>query len=98
MALYIYSSSQSKINHILKNTASGGVCINNNDLHFYNHELPFGGINNSGMGSSHGKFGFMEFSNQRAIYRQHIPGVVEWLMPPYNQLKQQLINLAIKWF
>ena len=98
LALYIYSSSQFKINHILQNTSSGGVCINNNDLHFYNHELPFGGINNSGMGNSHGKFGFMEFSNQRAIYRQHIPGMVEWLMPPYNQLKQQLINLAIKWF
>ena len=98
LALYIYSSSQKKINHILKNTSSGGVCINNNDLHFYNHELPFGGINNSGMGNSHGKFGFMAFSNERGIYRQHIPGAVEWLMPPYSQLKQKLINLTIKWF
>ena len=98
LALYIYSSSQKKINHILQNTSSGGVCINNNDLHFYNHELPFGGVNNSGMGNSHGKFGFMEFSNQRGIYQQHIPGVVEWLMPPYTHLKQKLINLAIKWF
>tara|TARA_B110000046_G_scaffold117124_1_gene124066 strand:- start:611 stop:2032 length:1422 start_codon:yes stop_codon:yes gene_type:complete len=98
LALYIYSSSQKKIDHILENTSSGGVCINNNDLHFYNHELPFGGINNSGMGNSHGKFGFMAFSNERGIYRQHIPGAVEWLMPPYSQLKQHLINLTIKWF
>jgi aldehyde dehydrogenase (NAD+) len=50
------------------------------------------------MGNSHGKFGFMAFSNERGIYRQHIPGAVEWLMPPYSQLKQKLINLTIKWF
>jgi aldehyde dehydrogenase (NAD+) len=40
----------------------------------------------------------MAFSNERGIYRQYVPGAVEWLMPPYSQLKQKLINLTIKWF
>ena len=96
--LYIYSKSQKNIRYILNNTNSGGVCINSNDLHFFNHELPFGGVNNSGIGSSHGKHGFMAFSNERSIYRQHIPGAIELLMPPYNNFKQTLINLTIKWF
>ena len=98
LALYIYSKSQKNIRYILNNTNSGGVCINSNDLHFFNHELPFGGVNNSGIGSSHGKHGFMAFSNERSIYRQHIPGAIELLMPPYNNFKQTLINLTIKWF
>jgi aldehyde dehydrogenase (NAD+) len=32
--------------------------------------LPFGGVNQSGMGSYHGFFGFKAFSHERAIYIQ----------------------------
>jgi aldehyde dehydrogenase (NAD+) len=32
--------------------------------------LPFGGVNQSGMGSYHGVFGFRTFSHERAVYIQ----------------------------
>jgi len=98
LALYIYSSKKSNQEYIINNTRAGGTCVNNNDVHFYNNNLPFGGSNNSGIGKSHGFFGFQEFSNARSIYKQHIPGALELLMPPYNDVKQKIINLTIKWF
>ncbi len=98
LALYIYSSSKTKIKHLIKNTRAGGTCVNNNDIHFFNSNLPFGGSNNSGIGKSHGIFGFQEFSNARSVYTQHINGALELLMPPYSNFKQKLINLTIKWF
>lgn len=98
LALYIYSSSNKNINHIQNNTRAGGTCINNNAVHFFNNNLPFGGSNNSGIGKSHGYFGFQAFSNARGVYRQIVPGALENLMPPYNNFKRKLIELTIKYF
>jgi aldehyde dehydrogenase (NAD+) len=98
LALYIYSNKKANINYLIKNTRAGGTCVNSNDIHFFNNNLPFGGSNNSGIGKSHGFFGFQAFSNARSIYNQHIPGALELLMPPYTNFKQKLIDLTIKWF
>lgn len=98
LALYIFSNNNKNINYFLDNTRAGGTCINNNAVHFFNNELPFGGSNNSGIGKSHGHFGFLEFSNARAVLRQHVPGALELLMPPYNNFKTKLIELTVKWF
>ncbi|WNJ20227.1 aldehyde dehydrogenase family protein [Pontibacter sp. G13] len=98
LALYIYSRDKRNTELILKNTRAGGTCINNSDIHFFNNNLPFGGSNNSGLGKSHGWYGFESFSNARSVMRQHIPGALELLMPPYNGTKLKLIDLTIKWF
>lgn len=98
LALYIYSSNRKNINHIINNTRAGGTCINQNAVHFFNTNLPFGGSNNSGIGKAHGFEGFKAFSNDRGILKQHIPNALELLMPPYNNFKQNLIDLTIKWF
>lgn len=98
LALYIYSKDERNIKRIIQETRAGGTCINNNDVHFMQPNLPFGGSNNSGIGKSHGWYGFEAFSNARAIYRQHLPGALEVLMPPYTDFKQRLIDLTLKWF
>lgn len=98
LALYIYSKSSKNINHILNNTRAGGSCINHNAAHFFNTHLPFGGSNNSGIGKAHGEEGFKAFSNGRGIFKQHVPNALELLLPPYNNFKQTLIDLTIKWF
>lgn len=98
LALYIYSSKNSNIKHIINNTRAGNTCINNNDVHFFNANLPFGGSNNSGIGKAHGIFGFQSFSEARGIYRQHIPAALELLMPPYTNFKEKLIELTIRFF
>ena len=98
LALYIYSKNEKNIEKIMNNTRAGNTCINNNDLHYYNPNLPFGGSNNSGIGKTHGIFGFQEFTNARGVYRQHLPPALELLMPPYNSLKERLIELVVKFF
>ncbi|MES2800275.1 MAG: aldehyde dehydrogenase family protein [Bacteroidota bacterium] len=98
LSLYIYSKSRKNINQILNNTRAGGTCINHSVVHFFNHNLPFGGSNNSGIGKAHGYFSFQEFSNPRGVLKQHIPNAIEILMMPYTKTKQKIIDLTIKWF
>lgn len=69
LALYIYSNDQARIDHLLQRTSSGGVTINGVFSHYLENRLPFGGVNQSGMGSYHGVFGFKAFSHERSVYR-----------------------------
>jgi aldehyde dehydrogenase (NAD+) len=70
LALYIYSNDRNNIDKLLERTSSGGVTINGFFSHYLESQLPFGGVNQSGMGSYHGVFGFKAFSHERAIYIQ----------------------------
>jgi aldehyde dehydrogenase (NAD+) len=45
--------------------------------------LPFGGINNSGIGKSNGHHGFIEFSNERGVLKRSW-GTLSILFPPYK--------------
>lgn len=98
LALYIYSKSKVNTRKIMNNTRAGGTCINNSVLHYANHNLPFGGVNNSGIGKSHGFYGFQAFSNERSVLKQHTFGVTELLFPPYSGFKEKLARWTIKWF
>ena len=73
LALYIFSNNRDNIDKVLSRTSSGGVTINGFFSHYLENGLPFGGVNQSGMGSYHGVFGFKAFSHERAIYVQAPP-------------------------
>lgn len=99
LAMYIYSNKQKNINQLINNTRAGGTCINHSAIHFFNNNLPFGGVNNSGIGKAHGEWGFLAFSNERAVLKQWSPiSAIEMMMPPYTDFKQKMIDLSIKWF
>jgi aldehyde dehydrogenase (NAD+) len=95
LALYIFSEDQSHIRQILRNTSSGGACINDVLIHISNPNLPFGGVNQSGMGSSHGFFGFKTFSHERAVVFQSDINAASWVYPPYKK-KQWILQLLKK--
>jgi aldehyde dehydrogenase (NAD+) len=69
LALYIFSNSEAHVQKILGGTSSGGVTVNGIFSHYLENKLPFGGVNQSGVGSYHGVFGFKAFSHERAVYR-----------------------------
>lgn len=71
LALYVYSDNEDHIDKVLSGTSSGGVTVNGFFSHYLENRLPFGGVNQSGMGSYHGVFGFRAFSHQRSIYIQN---------------------------
>lgn len=97
LALYIYSKNNKSINQIIAQTRAGSSCINNSIIQYSNHHLPFGGVNNSGIGSSHGFYGFKSFSNERSVMRQYGWGPLDFIMPPYNKLKKKLVEITLKW-
>jgi aldehyde dehydrogenase (NAD+) len=70
LALYIYSNTPNNVDAILERTSSGGVTVNGFFSHYLENQLPFGGVNQSGMGNYHGVFGFRAFSHARAVYLQ----------------------------
>lgn len=96
---YIYSRSGKNVRKFLNETRSGGVCVNHSLINFMNPDLPFGGLNVSGIGNSKGYHGFLDFSNHKAVYRHRVRfSLTDLLFPPYEGFKKVLINIALKWF
>ena len=99
LALYIFSGSSQKQDYWLDHTSAGGSCINDNLVHITQPNLPFGGVNNSGIGKSFGFYGFKEFSNERAVLKAlHSGSVVAPLWQPYGKLAKFVADLMIKYF
>lgn len=96
LALYIQSNHQKSIDYFLENTTAGGTVINDFMIHYANPHLPFGGVNNSGIGKSHGYYGFQEFTNERAVMRQRF-GATKLLHPPFTPMTEKLARIMGKW-
>jgi aldehyde dehydrogenase (NAD+) len=99
LALYIFSGSKREQQRILTETSSGGACINDSGIHFLHHNLPFGGVNNSGIGKSHGYHGFLAFSNEKPVLKQR-KGLtsVKAFYPPYTAQGKKLMDWFLKFF
>lgn len=101
LALYIFSGSRRTIEYVLNHTRSGNTTVNDCELHFFNMELPFGGMNNSGIGKCHGEFGFHEFSNARGIcYQNRFWPITNFFHPPYgrSRLANWMLEGVLRWF
>lgn len=98
LALY-YFGNQKNSKKVIKETSSGNVVINDCVLHFLHNNLPFGGVNNSGIGKAHGHAGFLAFSNEKGVLNQRV-GInnVTLLRPPYGIKAKKIIQSLIKWF
>ena len=87
LALYIFSGNNENVDTIIKRTSAGGTTVNDIAIHFANSSLPFGGVGASGMGSSHGFFGFKAFSHERAVTFQSKIDFNRFVYPPYGKKK-----------
>ena len=80
---------------MLKQTSAGGTCINHTVVHFLHGNLPFGGVNNSGIGSAHGLYGFKAFSHERAVVRTQFM-MARMFFPPYSGFMKKIVPLLMK--
>lgn len=62
LAAYLYSNNKEDQSYFFDNINAGGYCINDSLTQILNHNLPFGGVYNSGFGQYHGQFSFNAFS------------------------------------
>lgn len=97
LALYVWSKSERTVQAIETNTSSGSLCVNLCLQQFAQHNLPFGGVNTSGIGNAHGFFGFKAFSHERAVMSAGPLSALELLFPPYDARKRRLSELLIKY-
>jgi aldehyde dehydrogenase (NAD+) len=92
LALYVWSRDKANVRHVLQNTSSGGACVNHCIVHVAHTRLPFGGVNHSGMGSSHGHHGFKAFSHERSVLSGGWLHSIQRFFPPYTQARHRLIR------
>ena len=99
LALYIFSENRKEQNYILQNTSSGSAAINDTLLQFGHRELPFGGVNHSGIGKAHGHYGFLAFSNEKSVLKQRVGATSgKLLYPPYKGFTKMAIDTLMKYF
>ncbi len=97
LVLYIFSRDKEVAHGFVRDTRAGGTVINDTLVHFYQVNLPFGGVGNSGMGKAHGFFGFEAFSNVRGVLEQPTKfSAIQFLYPPFNPLKRRVIDFLLR--
>jgi len=96
LALYVHSKNASTTDRILTSTSSGNALVNEMLTQFGNTEIPFGGVNNSGIGKSNGFYGFKEFSNAKGVMKRRF-GTMKFLYPPYSERLVSLLKKGLRW-
>jgi coniferyl-aldehyde dehydrogenase len=92
LGLYVYSKDAEVAEGVLRQTTSGGACINICALQGALPSLGFGGIGQSGSGRHHGIEGFREFSNPRGVVVRGTGDLADAFLPPYGTVVQAIVD------
>ena len=84
LALYLFTTNEEHEKLVLSSISSGGACINDTISHLINHNLPFGGVGNSGFGAYHGEYSFKTFSHEKSILKKINKPNLTITYPPYK--------------
>ncbi|MBT3436850.1 MAG: coniferyl aldehyde dehydrogenase [Oceanospirillaceae bacterium] len=96
LGLYLFSHDKQLQTDVINKTRSGGVCINDTTLQVSQHDLPFGGVGESGMGHYHGMEGFMTMSKLRPIFKQARKSTLSNLYPPYGARVNAFLKVFVR--
>ncbi|EJL29335.1 NAD-dependent aldehyde dehydrogenase [Caulobacter sp. AP07] len=98
LGLYWFGTDTAERDMVLTRTTSGGVTVNDVVFHVAQEDLPFGGVGPAGMGSYHGRDGFMEFSHKKAVFHQLKKDIAPMLAlrPPYGAAIRKYLAGQIK--
>lgn len=74
---------------------SGMVWINDSTLYYSDPGIPWGGVKESGIGRSHGRWGLQAVADLKVVARSpHLPRL--WWFP-YTPAKQRMIRVLLAW-
>ncbi|KAF9477624.1 aldehyde dehydrogenase [Pholiota conissans] len=86
LVLYLFTTNEATKAKVLENTTSGNVCINDTYTQLSMHEMPFGGVGESGYGRQGLRYSYDNFVYERAVCE--IPYAEEPFLapryPPYT--------------
>ena len=98
LAFYIFAKNPEAIDFYLHNSSAGSTVINHNLIQSgTNPNLPFGGINHSGIGRIGGHQSFLEFSNPRSVVEQPLGWRdININFPPYSDRYKGMIARMLR--
>lgn len=96
LAFYVFADDKNAAERAVAETSSGSAVVNHVFVHGFNHNLPFGGVGNSGMGRYTGLSSFDCFSNMKSVMKTHSFPDIAALFPPYRGWKLRLVSRILK--
>eukprot|EP01130_Rhizamoeba_saxonica_P007971 TRINITY_DN321_c0_g1_i1.p1 TRINITY_DN321_c0_g1~~TRINITY_DN321_c0_g1_i1.p1 ORF type:complete len:499 (-),score=121.39 TRINITY_DN321_c0_g1_i1:43-1539(-) len=87
LALYVFTENQDTAQKVLRETTSGGACVNDTFMQVLINTLPFGGVGESGMGSYHGKASFDTFTHYKSVFDASTKVDTDLRYPPFTDRK-----------
>ena len=96
LALYVFSKQKQFTDKVIQQTSAGDSAINATVIHILHQNLPFGGVNNSGIGKVGGIWGFQAFSHERSLVEDKL-GLSGMLSPPYTPKVRRAVKAAIRY-
>ncbi|XP_061346796.1 aldehyde dehydrogenase family 3 member H1-like [Gastrolobium bilobum] len=95
LAAYLFTNNEQLKKDYVDKISSGGMLINDTIIHVGTRGLPFGGVEESGMGSYHGKFSFDGFSHKKSVLYRSFDADSSLRYPPYTPEKEKLLKALI---
>ena len=96
LALYLFTRSAATRNVVTAFCSFGGGCINDTIIHLATHNMGFGGVGHSGMGSYHGKRSFDAFSHEKSIVAKPFRLDLPMRYMPYTKRNEKMVRRFLK--
>lgn len=96
LALYVFTRNRKLASRVLTRCSFGGGCVNDTIIHLATPYMGFGGFEESGMGSYHGKAGFETFSHRKSIVDKKEWPDLPMRYQPYTEGKRRLVKMFLR--
>lgn len=96
LSCYLFCNDVGVRERVLREVSFGGGCVNDAAMHIANPQLPFDGVNHSGMGAYQGQAGFKAFSHYKSVLER---GTVDNRLrfTPNDASKLKLVRWLARW-
>lgn len=92
LSLYVFSRDNRFSEKIIRETRFGGGCVNDTFFHLANHELPFGGVGQSGIGAYHGRHSFDVFTHKKGVIHRSLALDPALRYPPVSKFGTSVLR------
>lgn len=97
---YIFTTDSKIQEMFLQDIHTGSMCINDCIVHFSIHDLPFGGVGNSGMGAYHGKASYDTFTHRKSCLIRNYNVIADFIgkkrYPPYSESNMSFLSNMLR--
>ena len=94
----VFTKDVAKGEAIARRIAAGNACVNDGLLNFNDHQVPFGGAKESGLGSRHGVDGIRKYTQPQTVMSQRFAPKKDAHFLPANKKLGAVMERAMGWW